>query len=424
MNLHTQPIAALCDQKIDLCVSELPPNAKVKINAVMNFPWAPNTQFESAALFTANAQGEVDVSTQKPDSGSYDFINSMGLIVSMTSQNPKAMEQIARNISIDESLFIEISVRCGDEHTSVRLERWFKAPEVKREIISDGFVGEFFYSGNPQNQTIVWLGGSGSNLAVNALICAPLASHGFNVLSVPFFGEANLPGQLSRIPIEYFERVFDWLAHCPQTAGKTVQILGMSKGAEAALLLASRYPMIKKVAVWAPHAYCFQGLAFKNESSWTYSGKDIEYIRLKNRWLLADVLNCMVKNKPFGFTNIYKKGLALAKNKEDARIKIENARADLLLITGTDCGMWNTYDGCLEVMETLRKNNYPFVYNWVVYEQAGEPYLVPYVIPVSMNSVKMAPRLTLSTGGTLEGNARAQAGAWEKTLEFFSQEKY
>jgi esterase/lipase len=293
----------------------------------------------------------------------------------------------------------------------------FMTGEIKRQKISDEFIGELFYSDNPENKTVVWLGGSGAGLAVNSLICAPLASHGFNVLSLPFFGEKGLPAQLSRVPIEYFEKAFDWLSKNTVTAGKEIQILGMSKGAELALLLASRYPFITKVAVWAPHAYCFQGIAYKNESSWTYQGNDLPYIRLKNSWVFASMLNGMIKNEPFVFADTYKKGLAVAKNKDAARIRIEDAHADLLLVTGKDCGMWNTYDGSLEIMNTLRSHNYSHQYDLVVYEDAGEPYLVPYVIP-AVSSAKLAPRLVLSLGGNLQGNAHARADAWKRAIEF------
>ncbi|HTP07108.1 MAG TPA: acyl-CoA thioester hydrolase/BAAT C-terminal domain-containing protein, partial [Anaerolineae bacterium] len=109
------------------------------------------------------------------------------------------------------------------------------------------------------------------------------------------------------------------------------------------------------------------------------------------------------------------------KNREDARIRVENAQADLLLFTTKECGMWNTYDGCVEIMNTLREHNYPHAYDLVVYENAGEPYYVPYVLPAGESSLKMAPRLILSMGGTLEGNAHARADSWEKTLEFFEK---
>jgi esterase/lipase len=419
MKLNIEPIVALVDEKVGFCVSELPPYSKVKINCSLRLPWAKDVPFESSAWFTSDATGRVDLSNQKPDSGSYDFVDSMGLIVSVKAQDPKSMEKITQNISVNESLFIDISAECEEDHASVRLERLFKTPEIKSERITDEFVGEFFHSDNPESKTILWLGGSGSNLAINSLVCAPLAARGFNVLSIPFFGEKGLPEKLSRIPLEYFEKVFAWLANHPVTAGKEFSILGLSKGAEAALLLATRYPSIHRVVLWAPHAYCFQGIAYKNESSWTYEGKDLPYIELKNIWVIEHMLSCMVKNQPFGFTPVFKKGLARANNKEAARIPAEKAQADLLMVTSTDCGMWNTYDGCVEIMDRLQKCNYPHTHELVVYEEAGEPYLVPYVIPVGLNSMKMAPRLVLSTGGTLQGNAYAQADAWKRAIEFF-----
>ena len=58
------------------------------------------------------------------------------------------------------------------------------------------------------------------------------------------------------------------------------------------------------------------------------------------------------------------------------------------------------------------------------YMAAGSHFHTPeasYVIPVSGSSVQIAPRMVLSMGGTMEGNARAQAGAWQKAITFFSQ---
>jgi len=421
MKLQIQPQVALCDQKIDICVSDLPAHEKVKISASMSLPWASSVEFESAAWFTADANGRVDLSRQKPDSGSYDFVDSMGLIMSMKSADPRAMEKVVRDISVEKSQFIEIEVECGQDRASAQLERLFITGDVKRKRITDEFIGDLFYTENANYQTIVWLGGSGSGLAVNSPVAAVLASHGFNVLSVAYFNEKGLPAQLSEIPLEYFEKVFAWLSKNPITGGKEVWILGMSKGAELALVLASKYPFITRVAAFSPHAYCFQGLAFKNVSSWAYQGKSLPFIRLKNRWAFAGMIRGFIKNKPFRFTDTYRKGLRAAKNKEAARIKVENAQADLLLFTSKECGMWNTYDGSVQIMETLRECNYPYKYDLVVYEDAGEPYYVPYVFPAGWSTMKMAPRLVLSAGGTLQGNAQARANSWEKVIEFFKK---
>ncbi len=423
MKLEIQPLVALCDEKIDIGVSGLKPNSKVKISASMSFPWAKDVLYESFAWFTADSTGHVDLSKQKPDSGSYDFVDSMGLIASLSSKNKNYIKKTLQNTSVNKSMFINIKAECGQDRVNLKLERLLKNPEIKNRRITDEFIGELFYTENPDNQTIVFLGGSGSNLALNSLSAAPLASHGFNVLSVSYFGDKGLPNNISEIPLEYFEKVFDWLSKNPITNSKDVHILCRSKGGELGLILASRYSSIKKVAAFAPHAYCFQGLTFlKNVSSWTYKGKSLPYIRLKYRHLFGNVLSSFIKNEPFGFTHTYIKALDTAKNKVAARIKIENAQAKLLLFATKQNGMWNTYDGCVEIISTLEKHNYQYNNDLVVYGDAGEPALpVPYIFPASIITLKMAPRLAISVGGTIEANVHATADSWEKTIKFFKK---
>ena len=42
-------------------------------------------------------------------------------------------------------------------------------------------------------------------------------------------------------------------------------------------------------------------------------------------------------------------------------------------------------------------------------------------MPPGEASVTVAPRVVLSPGGTLAGNARAQADGWEKIVAFFKR---
>ncbi len=421
MKLQIEPLIALCDERVSILISNLHPYSKVKICATMCLPWAKDVKYESFAWYTTDSFGNIDLSKQKPDSGTYDYADCMGPIVSMKSNNKNAVKKIGKNISIDESLFINLSVKCGQEVANFSLERLFISKEIKRQKITDDFVGEFFYTENNNNRTIIFIGGSGSGLDVNRPIAALLASHGFNVLSLPFFGEKGLLPRLSKVPLEYFEKAFEWISKNPVIINKEINLYAVSKGAEVALILASRYPFISKVAALAPNAYCFQGIDFKNASSWTYQGKQLPYIRLKNRWFLADLVNCFIKNVPFGFTYLHAKGVRKAKNKEEARIKIENSKADLLLVTTKDCNMWNTFEGTAEIVETLRKYNYQKSYDLVIYDNAGEPYYAPYIIPACEIQVKFAPRLVLSMGGTMKGNAHACEDSWVKAIEFFKK---
>ncbi len=419
MKLHIHPLVALADERVSISISELPPSGKVKISASLCLPWAPDVPLESFAWFTADAAGQIDLSTQKPDNGCYNYVGSMGLIESVMNPDPHAIQKLGENISVDQSMFIDVTAECGLDHTSARLERQFKTPDIKCLSIRDEFVGDLFYSENSDHKTIVNLVGSSGDLAALAPMSALLASRGFNVLSLTYFKAEGLPPALAEIPLEYFERVFAWLEKNPITHAKELMLLGTSKGGELALLLASRYPFIIRVAAFSPHAYCFQGLNFKNVSSWTYQGEAIPYIRLRNRVLFLNALNCFLRNQPFGFAHTYRKGLAAAANQEATRIKIENAQADILLFAGRQDNMWNSYDGCVEIVEQLRKHNYPHAYDFFCYEKAGHQTYAPYIIPAGIISMKMGPRLTFTLGGTLETNAHAMADSWEKAIAFF-----
>ncbi|WP_025682745.1 acyl-CoA thioesterase/bile acid-CoA:amino acid N-acyltransferase family protein [Paenibacillus maysiensis] len=422
MKLQTEPRVALIDEKINIYVTELTPGEKLKITASMHFPWAIREKYESFAWFTADSNGNVDLSKHKPDSGTYDYIDSMGLIVSLQKISSEG-GNIALNISIDPSVFIDIVCECGQHRECVRLERMFKLPEVKRQQITDEFMGELFYSEHSNNKTIVVLGGADGERSGLSLLSGPLASRGFNVLTVGYFNEEGLPKKLEEIPLEYFETVFSWLQKNPLTHACEIYLHGTSKGGELALLLASKYNVISKVAVSAPHAYCFQALdglmSGKNVSSWSYEGKSLPFIPVDNDIFYEHQRSCLEKNTPFGLTTTYKKSVEAAKNKEDARIKIENANADILLIAGMEDNVWNTYDACVEVMDTLTKHNYKYAYNFLAYKDLGHSIPIPYVVPLSETlNVKMDLGV-FTCGGTLKGNSYGQSDSWQKTIEFF-----
>ena len=46
----------------------------------------------------------------------------------------------------------------------------------------------------------------------------------------------------------------------------------------------------------------------------------------------------------FGFASTYKKSIKKAAKKEEARIKVENSEADILMIAGKEDNIWNSYE--------------------------------------------------------------------------------
>jgi pimeloyl-ACP methyl ester carboxylesterase len=420
MKLGISPLRGLCDERIRIKISDLPPSADVTMGASLVFPWAKNVRYESSAVFRADANGDLDLSTQKPVSGSYDIEDSMGLIQSLRRVRGK-FKDVFENISVNDTLIIEITAECGQDCARAQLERLFMLPEVKSRKINDEFVGELFYTENIRDKTIVVLGGS-SNKELRTILppSALLASHGFNVLALAFFGEKGLNSALAEIPLEYFERVFAWLSKSPITHSKEVYVYSGSIGGILGLELASRYPVITKVVASNPLAWIIQGLSIKKASLLTQGGRSLPFIKFSLSAFFSSLIHCFIKNKPFGFAYTYKKSLAMAGNKEEARIKVENSNADILLFGGQKDGWWDTHESCQIIMQGLAEHGYRHAFEYVTYENGGHACYPPFIIPVEELSApqKMAPRLVFAEDVSKEANAHMLEDSWNRAIEF------
>jgi pimeloyl-ACP methyl ester carboxylesterase len=423
MILHIEPSTALCDQRMRIRVLDLPPSGKVRIRVSMSFPWAESVEYQSDACFTADSSGTLDLSKRKPDSGSYDFADSMGLILSL-KRVKGGFKDVVRNISVDKSLSIEVTAESGGDSSTVRVERLFMSPELKTLEINNDFVGQLFYSDDEARRTIIVLGGSSNeDLCTILPPSALLASHGFNVLALSFFGENGVNSALAEIPLEYFEKVFTWLQQHPITNCSEIYVYGGSIGAVLALLLASRYPLITKVVAVNPLAWCFQGLTLRRVSAWTYGGRPLPFVKFAWGSALADIMGCFIRNQTFGLVHTYRRSLKAAKNREAARIRVEDSEADILLFGGQKDGWWDTHDACLNMMEELAKHSYQHRYEYVTYEDGGHACYAPFVIPVGELSapLRIAPRLVFSEGVSWEANAYMLEDSWRRTVEFFKK---
>ena len=420
VKIDISPAVTLADEPFHVTVRDVPPGASVRVTARMALPWAPDQPYASDATFLADESGSVDVDRQAPVVGSYDFVDGMGLVASFGRATTKGLGDIGSGVRPDEPLSIELTAECGDSRATATVERPFMTPGVHSERVASPFVGELFYGEGSTGPTVIVPTGSGGELGPVALVAALLASHGLNALALAYFQEPGLPTRLERIPLEYFDGVLGWLDAHPVVGGRPIEILGISKGGELGLLLASRDKRITKVAGLAANGFAFQGIGFRNRSSWTNEGRDVPFVQLKNRWLVESLARAFVNDRPFGFAATYRRGVREAKNLAAARIPVEESAADILLFAGDRDGMWNAADGCTRLIRDLDERGYPHEHRLVVYHDAGHIGFPPYIIPATEVSQKMAPRLVLSTGGTLEGNARAQADAWPQVLAFLA----
>jgi uncharacterized protein len=99
-------------------------------------------------------------------------------------------------------------------------------------------------------RAVIVLGGSQGGVPEH--LAYQFSERGFAALALAYFGAADLPPQLANIPLEYVDLAVAWLQRQPHTDTRALAVVGVSRGAELALLVASHNPAIKRVVAYAP----------------------------------------------------------------------------------------------------------------------------------------------------------------------------
>jgi dienelactone hydrolase len=278
-----------------------------------------------------------------------------------------------------------------------------------RRVADDGVFGNYFPApGLGKHPAVLVLGGSEGGLFTDSKKEAlALQKAGYNALQL---GYHNVPGQPSRIqnvPLETFFRGLDWLKSRPETDPSKIGLLGYSKGGEAVLLVATRYPGIKAVVDGMPSSVAWnalspRGIFLGGVSSWSVSNKPIASLPY-GKGSSKDVLQ--------GFRN----ALATSGEHPDAVIPAERYGGKLLLLCGGKDKLWPSCQMADQIVARVRR--------------AGLPAPTVLTYPLAGHGVLGAPlpetdpdmRAFSSMGGTLHDNAAARADSWPKVLAFLDE---
>ena len=213
---------------------------------------------------------------------------------------------------------------------------------IKREVSEDGLVADLFYDVDQPRKAIIMLGGSEGGKAWSR-IRQPvdlLVQRGYAIFSLAYFKAQGLPGTLEEIPLEYFEKAFSWLFAQSEIVPDKVAILGGSKGAEAALLLGSRFPQIKAIIAFSPSSVVWQGIPKRRfdlgkavKSSWAYQGKGLPFLAYPTPISKMALLALRLRK-------LHEVALQDRARVEEAAIPVENIQGAVLLISGKRDLLW------------------------------------------------------------------------------------
>ncbi len=408
--ISIEPDRALIDEPVSIVLTGFQPGQAVTVQAATHDGSGKN--WRSYAVFMANPGGEIHLARQKPHEGTYHNVDPMGLFWSMQAEAGKGFSRTLKSTEVTVTAIVE-----GRTVASNKLTRLAFSSGVSRHSLREiGLVGELFIpEGDKKSPLILAVGGSGGGLGWSENIAALLASRGFASLALAYFGIDGLPDQLAEIPLEYFRKAINWIQARKDLAADKLGVIGVSKGGELALLLASAFPEFKAAAAYSGSGVVFNGLCQKIVSSWTRDGKPVPFVPFGD----ASFFSRADFSKPVPFVEFYRDNLKDEKTVKAAEIPVEKINGPVLLLSGGDDLVWPADKLSDRAMGRLKQKRYPHPSRHFKYPAAGHLTSYPY-LPTTAAGIRLAEMgLTLAFGGRPETNASAAADSWPKVLKFF-----
>jgi len=221
------------------------------------------------------------------------------------------------------------------------------------------------------------LGGSegGKGWSENGSFIRELMDQGCCVLSLGYFGSGNLPGKLRGIPLEYFAKAFHWLSGQEETViPNEYALIGVSRGAELALLLGSRYSEVKIVVAIAPSSVVFPGsldALLGQHSAWSSKGQELTFVPVPYSWTTVNGL-ISGKRRP-----IFEKALERGRNLKGATIPAEKIQGPILLISFTRDQIWPSTPMSEQIMQRLHNHAFNYPYKHISYDAGHSQWNTP-----------------------------------------------
>jgi len=175
----------------------------------------------------------------------------------------------------------------------------------------------------------------------------------YNVLVFAYFGVEGLPKYLKKVPLEYFINGINQIKDILMLKDTEITFIGNSKGAEATLLIVSKYFSRCNTVACVPSCYVWQGITksakdfFSVKSSWTYQNKELPFIKLRfDSETIRDLINK-------SYCSSYEKGIKHYMNAKTI-IDLSNFKGRLLLLSAEQDNYWPSKLMCEKIANNFK----------------------------------------------------------------------
>lgn len=200
-----------------------------------------------------------------------------------------------------------------------------------------------------------------------------LASQGVTALALRWFGGEGQPVVPREVPLETFTEAIEMLSG----ACERIVIVGLSFGAEAALLTATVDDRVDGVVALAPTDVVWEGQHEHHDdpprSKWTCRGQPVAFVPLDRAWQPPSTMPTFVD------LYVHSRQLAGSDVVGAATIPVETFRGDLVLAAGGDDRVWPS----AQSVDNISARRARFGLQTVVIKdpRAGHPIVLPGETP-------------------------------------------
>ncbi|HYE85374.1 MAG TPA: acyl-CoA thioester hydrolase/BAAT C-terminal domain-containing protein [Vicinamibacterales bacterium] len=221
-----------------------------------------------------------------------------------------------------------------------------QSSNARMTLASDGFVAEWLPSTTSDACPALVLGGAEGG--VPRRLAEAAMAQGMAALALAYFNADGLPAELENIPLEYFDKPIARLAAQAPAGCRGVTLLGWSKGAELALLLASRDTRISAVLAISPSHVTWPGILKDWRkvpgASWTIAGQPRPFVPFDSTRGATNLVEL--------YTHSLKQAEAVAA----AGIEVEAIRGRVLLLSGSRDDVWPAEAMAAAVCQRMTRN--------------------------------------------------------------------
>ncbi|XP_009880864.1 PREDICTED: acyl-coenzyme A thioesterase 1-like, partial [Charadrius vociferus] len=332
-------------------------------------------------------------------------LEPMGLLWALQPQKP-FRRLVKRDVQSPFLLHLEVFDGHGDPPgrllAQAQHERAFLRDGVRRVPVREGRIRAtlFLPPGNGPFPGVIDLYGTGGGLP-EYRACL-LANYGFAVLALAFYGYEDLPKDMKEFHLEYFEEAVNYMLQHTQVKGPGIGLLGISKGGDLCISMASFLKGIAATALINGSVANVGAVLRYKDVTIPPLGADVKRIKV-NKSGIADIVD--VLNNPLEGPDC------------ESFIPLEKAESRFLFIVGQDDHNWKSEFFAVEGSKRLQAHGKekPEI---VCYPGAGH-YIEPPFFPMCAASMHLLVGKPVVWGGEPKAHCEAQIDAWQQIQAFF-----